>query len=243
MKYFERIEKTRLSETVARQLEEAIISGTLTVGTRLPSEQSLANQFGTSRNVVREAFRILQERGLIEIVSGSGAFVSQPNSEVTTDALGRYIRLSGVNSSIQAIYEARRVLEAENARLAAQRASEQDLESLAACLTRMREHEGSIEKWSEADLDFHLIIAKATGNPFLSLFLELLVNQLRSVIAEGYMVPGAKETGYQAHLRLYECIKARDPEGACQVIMDHLYDSEKRVRAYEERRKSSASLK
>jgi GntR family transcriptional repressor for pyruvate dehydrogenase complex len=243
MQRFERVKKLRLSQAVATQLEEAIISGTFGIGTRLPSEQTLANQFGISRNVVREAFKILQERGLLEIVSGSGAFVSQPNSETTSDALDRYIRLSGVGSSVEAIYEARRILEGENARLAAQRVSAQDLEALSECLTRMREHEGSIERWSEADLDFHLMIARATGNPFLSLLLEPLVGQLRSVIAEGYMVPGATETGLEAHSKLYDCIKAKDPDGAYKVIMDHLYDSEKRVQAYEERRKNSGKNK
>lgn len=239
MNYFERIGKPRLSQSAARRLEEAIISGTFGMGARLPSEQTLANEFGISRNVVREAFKILQERGLIQIVSGRGAFVSRPNSEATADALGRYIRLSGVDSLVEAIYEARRTLEGENARLAAKRASPQDLENLFACLARMRDNEGSLERWSEADLDFHLMVAKATHNPFLSLLLEPLVGQLRSVIAEGYTVPGATQTGLGAHMRLYDCIKARDPEGAYRAIMDHLNDSERRVQVYEERRKTT----
>ena len=72
MPHFEKVAKPRLSQLVANQLEEAIISGAFDIGARLPSEQTLANQFGISRNVVREAFKILQERALIEIVSGSG---------------------------------------------------------------------------------------------------------------------------------------------------------------------------
>jgi GntR family transcriptional repressor for pyruvate dehydrogenase complex len=241
MPHFEKVAKPRLSQLVANQLEEAIISGAFDIGARLPSEQTLANQFGISRNVVREAFKILQERALIEIVSGSGAFVSQPNSDATSGALGRYIRLIGMNSSIEAIYEARRILEGENARLAAKRACAQDLEKLSACLARMREHKGSIKRWSDADLDFHLIIAEATYNPFLGLLLEPLVDQLRNVISEGYMVPGAIETGLKAHIILLDCIEAKDPEGAYRAIMDHLCDSEKRVRAYEERRKAEAN--
>jgi GntR family transcriptional repressor for pyruvate dehydrogenase complex len=101
----------------------------------------------------------------------------------------------------------------------------------------MRQHAGSIEKWTEADLDFHLAIAKATHNPFFSVLLEPLVNQLRRVIAEGYLVPGAVGTGLEAHTRLYECIKNRDPEGAYNAIMDHLHDSEVRVKTYKEKLK------
>jgi GntR family transcriptional repressor for pyruvate dehydrogenase complex len=229
MKPFEKIERKRLPELVANAIEEAVIAGEYVAGSQLPSEQTLANQFGVSRNVVREAFKFLKERGLITIMNGSGAYVRQPSSEPTSDALGRYIRLLGAHDSIESLYEARRLLEGANARLAAQRATPEDLQILANCLQRMREHAGSIERWSEADLDFHRAIAKATHNPFLAVLLEPLVDQLRGVIAEGYLVPGAVERGLQAHIRLFEYLKAKDAEGAYQAILDHLSDSEARV--------------
>ena len=228
MKPFDKIERKRLPELVANAIEEAVIAGEYIAGSQLPSEQTLANQFGVSRNVVREAFKFLKERGLITIMNGSGAYVRQPSSEPTSDALGRYIRLLG-HDSIEALYEVRRLLEGANARLAAQRADAQDLQTLADCLQRMKEHAGSIERWSEADLDFHRAIAKATHNPFLAVLLEPLVDQLRGVIAEGYLVPGAVERGLQAHIKLFEYLKAKDAEGAYQAILEHLSDSESRV--------------
>lgn len=233
MKSFNRIERKRLPEMVADEIEEAIIDGTFVVNTQLPSEQHLATQFGVSRNVVREAFKYLKERGLIEILNGSGAYVLHPSGEATSSALGRYIRLLGAHESIQALYEARRILEGWNARLAAQRATEDDLQVLASCLKRMEAHAGSIEKWSEADLDFHLAVAKSTHNPFLSVLLEPLVDQLRGVIAEGYIVPGAAEGGLRAHIDIYNYIKARDSEGAYTAIIKHLGDSESRVHEVE----------
>lgn len=241
-KVFQKIARPRLSQLVANQIEEAILSQTFKAGERLPSEQALANQFGVSRNIVREAFKMLQERGLIQIISGSGAFVSYPNSEATADALGRYIRWLGTDQSIKALYEVRRILEGANARLAAQRNDEQDLEALETCLTRMRLNKASLEKWVEADLEFHLAIARATHNPFLSLLLEPLVDQLHEVIAGGYLVPGAVDTGLEAHTRVYQCIKNKDPEGAYNAIMDHLHDSELRIEAYKEKLKSGSNL-
>ena len=231
---FEKLERQRLSELVADDLEEAILSGKIGIGERLPSEQKLASQVGVSRNVVREAFKFLQERGLIEILNGSGAYVSSPNHRPTTTALGRYLRLVskhliGPDSSIAALYEARRTLEGSNARIAAVRAQPSDLEHMAECLQRMRNHEGSIERWTEADLDFHLAIARATHNPFLQMLLEPLVSQLRSVIAEGYLAPGAAETGLASHVKIYTCIKNRDAEGAYIYIIDHLRDSQARI--------------
>src|SRR5260221_37536 len=108
MGFFKRVAQIRLPELVASQIEEAIINGTFGIGTQLPSEQQLAEDFGVSRNVVREAFKFLKERGLIDILNGSGAYVCQPSSEATSNALGRYIRLIGAHSAIDSLYEARR---------------------------------------------------------------------------------------------------------------------------------------
>jgi DNA-binding FadR family transcriptional regulator len=229
MDTFRKIERQRLSHQVADQVEEAIVAGRFKVGSRLPAEQKLADQFEVSRNVVREALKIVQERGLVVIVNGSGAYVSQPDSGAMRDALGRYLRLVGVDSSVKSLYEVRKILEGSNARLAADRADEKDLETLAACLRRMKEHADSIDLWTDADLDFHLAVAHAAHNPFLSAILEPLVTQLHQVIAEGYLVPGAVETGFKAHQRILKCIEDGDGEGAYRAMMNHLHDSEQRI--------------
>jgi DNA-binding FadR family transcriptional regulator len=234
MNKFKTVERKRLSEIVAEDIEEAIITGTFGVGSQLPSEQDLANQFGVSRNVVREAFKFLKERGLIQIRNGSGAYVNQPSTEPTSDALGRYIRFIGAHESIADLYEVRRILEGWNARLAAERADEADLATLADCLKRMEAHAGSLEKWAGADLAFHLAVARATHNTFLGALLEPLVGQLRGVIAEGYTVPGAVERGLQSHRNWFQCIQSRDAEGAYQAVIEHLNDSERRVKRIHE---------
>src|SRR5262249_45389122 len=105
MKTFTKLQRKPLPEMVAGEIETAIIEGTFAVGGQLPSEQQLANQFGVSRNVVREAFKFLKERGLIEIMNGSGAYVKHPSYTPTSDALGRYIRLLGAHESIVDLYE------------------------------------------------------------------------------------------------------------------------------------------
>lgn len=232
MKTFTKVQRSRLSEVIANEIEETILTGVFTIGSRLPSEQELADQFEVSRNVVREGLKILQERGLIETVTGSGAFVAQPNGSATSSALGRYLRLIGAFSSIRGLYEARRILESWNARLAAERAQTSDLEMLAACLERMRRHSGAVAQWVEADLEFHLTLARATGNPFLRVLLEPLVDNLREVILEGFLVPGAVETGLRAHETLLSYIQQGDAEGAATTMIEHLRDSEARVHSY-----------
>jgi len=228
-KVFTRMPRERLSERVAAELEDALLTSTFKVGETLPSEQRLADQFGVSRNVIREAFKILQERRLIQIVNGSGAIVCSPDSSATSNALGRYFRQLGADAAIDALYEARRILEGNNARLAATRATENDLQDLARYLEMMRLASNNIDAWSEADLNFHLTIAKATQNPFLTVLLEPLIDQLRSVIVEGFAVPGAVARGFEAHTHIYQRIASRDEDGAYLAITEHLLDSESRV--------------
>ena len=228
---FGKIQRQRLSAVVASQLEEAILRNGFAVGERLPSEQQLADQFGVSRNVVREAFKLLQERGLIAITNGTGAFVARPNAETASQALGRYLRLSEDGASLAGLYETRRILEGANARLAAERADEQDLERLEGCLERMREHVGALDGWAQADLDFHLALAHAAHNPLLRVLLEPLIGQLHVAIAGGYLAPGAAAIGLDAHTRLLRYLKARDPDGAHTVMLEHLRDSQAMVAA------------
>ncbi|MBA3946734.1 MAG: FadR family transcriptional regulator [Herpetosiphonaceae bacterium] len=228
---FEKVDRLRLPEVVATEVEQAILGPAFVVGDRLPSEQQLADQFGVSRNVVREAFKLLQERGLIMITNGSGAFVAQPTSEATSNALSRYLRLTGAAASRASLYETRRILEGANAHLAAERAEASDIAALADCVARMQEHSGSIERWAQADLQFHLTLARSTHNPFQRVLLEPLIDQLRDVISEGYLTPGAVATGLSAHTQLLEQIQHRDAQAAYAIIIQHLHDSEAMVGA------------
>jgi GntR family transcriptional repressor for pyruvate dehydrogenase complex len=227
---FNKIPRNRLYETIAEEIEKAIFEGRYETGSRLPPEQSLADQFEVSRNVVREALKVLQERGLVKVLDGSGAYVSPPNSEQTSLALGRYIRLIGVGSSIDALYETRIALEGFNVRLAAERATNEQIIEMEKFIEKMRNNMDSHEIWTEADLDFHVLVAKATNNPFQVLLLEPLVDQLREVISGGFVKQGATQTGLTAHIALMASIKSHDPEGAYQTMVNHLLDSQRTVK-------------
>jgi GntR family transcriptional repressor for pyruvate dehydrogenase complex len=227
---FKKIPRARLYEIVAEEIEKAILEGQYEVGARLPSEQSLADQFEVSRNVVREALKVLQERNLVEVLDGSGAYVARPNPAATRNALGRYIRQIGANSAIDALYETRIALEGLNARLAAQRATPDQIDEMATTLERMQNNMDSSVRWTEADLDFHLTVAKATNNPFQLLLLDPLIGQMREVIADGFDQPGATQKGLAAHIRLLEYIRSHDPEGAYKTMVDHLLFSQATIK-------------
>lgn len=226
---FRKVERVPLSESIADRIEEAIIERAVSPDSQLPPEHQLATQFGVSRNVVREAFKLLKERGLIKIENGNGAFVARPSTETTSNALGRYLRFSGSSQSISDLYQVRRLLEGETVRLAALHATDDDLEELEMRLEDMAHHIHDVDAWASADLAFHLALARAAKNPLFLVLLQPLVEQLRHVISTGFHEAGAAERGYQAHRELVSRIKEKDPDGSRTAMLQHLNDSQARL--------------
>jgi DNA-binding FadR family transcriptional regulator len=126
------------------------------------------------------------------------------------------------------VYEARITIETATARLAAARASEHDLEQIAACLEAMRSERGDLQRWTAADLGFHLAVASASHNPFLSTLLAPLVKVIERGIMESFGSPEAVEAGLLAHESILERIQGRDAPGAEEAMRRHLIDSERR---------------
>ena len=126
MEKYASIERQRLFMEVSEQLEKMILSGLYKPGHKLPSEQTLANEFGVSRNVIREAYKSLMERGLVSVKQGKGTFVTAPHLNLVAQALNRFIQ-STEKTSHTNLYEIRRVLEVASVKLAAKRANNEDL--------------------------------------------------------------------------------------------------------------------
>lgn len=218
-----------LFEALAAQIEEWILAGELEPGAKLPSEEVLRRRFGVSRPVVREALARLRERGLIETVNGSGTFVRHPDADDLTDAVVRHLRVAtGDTESIGKVYEARLALETATARLAAVRASDHDREEIAARLEEMRSQRGNVERWTAADLGFHLAVARASHNPFLATLLAPLVKVIERGIIESFRSREAVQAGLRAHERLWAAIERHDAEAAEEAMREHLLDSERR---------------
>src|ERR1700722_7150313 len=225
------LQRQTLFEALASEVEEWILSGQLEPGAKLPSEEALRLRFGVSRPVVREAFARLRERGLIETINGSGTFVRHPDADHLTDALVRHLRVAGRDggSVVGKAYEARIAIEAMTACLAAERATAQDLELIAARLEEMRSERSDLHGWTRADLGFPLAVAGASHNPFLLTLLAPLVKVIERVIVAGFRSPHAVESGLQAHERIWARIEARDRGGAEAAMREHLADSQRRL--------------
>ncbi|HSR25620.1 MAG TPA: FadR/GntR family transcriptional regulator, partial [Candidatus Eisenbacteria bacterium] len=200
----------RLADKVADLLKKAVLSGQLGPGDRLPPERVLGERFGVSRTVVREAIRSLTAKGLVEVRSGSGSVVARVSAEAVAETMRLY--LQGAALEPRAVEEVRAMLEVHVAGLAAERATEQDLQAMRTALGAMAA--AGHESRAVHDAEFHRCVARAARNPLCVLMLDSLAEPVMTARREAPGVQGRPPVSIGEHQRILERIGARDPEGA-----------------------------
>lgn len=228
---FEPIDHQKLSELVAIQVEDLIISGVLRPGQKLPAERELAEQLGVSRPKLREGLQILESNGLVEIHKSDGAFISQLIGNALSPAM--VTLYSRRQAAFFDFLEYRREQESFAAYLAAQRATEADLESMDDILAAMDQAHTNKQSALESELDvkFHMLIIESSHN-------SLLMHVMRSIYAlmnDGvfynrdflYEQVGVRELLLNQHRAIVHAIQAKDPDAAAQAAEEHLYFVEK----------------
>ena len=208
----------RASAAIAEQIRTAILEGRVRSGERLSPERELAEQFGVSRVTVRDALRILEANGLVEIRVGAagGAFVRAPTSADVGEGIGNMLMLAAVTPD--EIAEARLVLELGTVTLAVERATEEDLAALRDLVDRSREQYDRELAW-----DFHSRLAVAAHNPAI----ELLTASFRgplSMHAVRAREPSqwSHEQSIREHADLLRALERRDGARARDVMAKHL---------------------
>ena len=207
----------RVDEVVLR-LREQIVSGKLSADHSLPSEGDLATQFRVSRTVVREAMRILCTQGLVEISQGRRPRVKKADSQaaiISLDAL-----LSRGSGSLQHLTEVRLPLEVEIAGLAAERATPEQLQTLAQTNDQLA-GANSLEECIEADIAFHRALAAATNNPLFVLLLETVAQLLRESRRRTLTQSGTR-LAWEEHVKIYQTVVQRDPAAAREAMRQHM---------------------
>lgn len=217
----------RLSEEVSAELEARIQRGDYAPGAQLPTEKVLAETFGVSRAVVREAIARLKADGLIETRQGSGAFVAE-----NPKSLNFRLTPTGGEGLLH-IFELRAMIEATIAELAARRRTAEDVAAMRESLKRMDEALASEANGAEADDDFHLAIASATHNPYVLRLAEFLGRQFSESRRLAWIDhPQGMESPREAqreHYLLLEAVAAGDPAAARQASKIHLRGAAERV--------------
>ena len=226
---FTPVRQSRASGEIVSQIERAVFAGDLRAGDRLQSERELAEQFGVSRITVRDALRVLEARGLIRVKVGAmgGAFVADANTDRVAESISTMIRLKRM--TISELAEARTVVEAATASLAAQRAD-------AAALSRLQQNVDAARPvlrepitHADASMDFHVELARCARNEVL----EATVEAYRQLLVPAIRDLRDDKTGratQKAHEELVEAVRRHDPDGARDIMLTHLADFEKRLR-------------
>ncbi len=216
------IQRKRLSEQVADQLKEMIVSKHYQPNEKLPVESELARHFGVSRITIRDAIRQLDIMGILDVRQGAGTFVR----EITPTA---YIKtllpmLSMDNNSLKEIFEVRQVIECKSAELAAANATESDLSHVRVPLGQMAAavRAGKLKLYNELDVRFHYEVVKCTHNQILITIQELLSDLIEGSVSMGITPINALDRSLLFHQKIYEAIQKHDSVSAAGLMGAHI---------------------
>src|SRR5882672_6904833 len=219
----------RVTEGAIDKIRERIVSSAWSAGDRLPKESELAAELGLSRNSLREAVRALSQLRVLEVRQGDGTYVSSLEPDLLLESTGFVSHLL-LGETAVALSEVRRILEAAAAALAAARIDDDGKNQLRSSLELMREAQG-VEELVEADVAFHAVIARASGNPVLvSLLASLSIRMMRVRLWHGRTADNALDGTREEHRRIYEAIMPGDPDLARAAATAHIASGERWLR-------------
>lgn len=229
-------ESTALSERVIAKISDAVVSGELAPGARLPPERELAGQFGVSRTVVRDAIKTLSGRGILRAKRGAGNFVADPGegAPLRLDALAEGLTLGG--QGFGDLFEMRKMLEAQAAQWAARRRGDHHVGRLRGIVEKAHRHADEPDVLDETDARFHVAVAEASRNLVLVRVMFALLDLLATSRRETLDIAGRAQLSLDEHERIIEEIEGRNPEAAREAMLAHLISVESAILFSDRRR-------
>lgn len=210
----------RLPEVVAELMQDFILESGLKPGDRMPTEPELAERYDVSRQVIREATRMLDQRGLINIRAGRGMTVAKLGTEGVADIYRLLLRLDP--DSFSELMEIRKILEPGIAALAARRRSITDVQEMTAILDEARESMDDFARCLALDLAFHDKVAGCTKNSLLARLAEPVNTSLREVYREPTAYLASQPRTLDEHRNILDAIARGDAEAAAAATHWHL---------------------
>jgi GntR family transcriptional repressor for pyruvate dehydrogenase complex len=214
----------RISHNIVEQIRNAILSGELRPGDRLPPEKELAEHFEVSKSSLREAFRALEALGFLEIRQGmsGGAFVREVDIEIARNNFFNYIYFQ--NPSIHEFTQLRLLLEPKVAEIAAENITPEELEVLEENLEKTKKalKQKNAPFYYELDTFFHHRICTITKNRLICFVINSLKNAIVNIKMELELGHDFSVMVYDAHVRIMEALRKRDPEMARKAMIRHI---------------------
>ncbi|HEX3549501.1 MAG TPA: FadR/GntR family transcriptional regulator [Candidatus Elarobacter sp.] len=230
--------RRRLHTHVVEALVPMIASGELPPGSLLPTEPEMSARFGVSRSVVREALRVLDAKGLIEVRHGSGTRVTSPDRWDPLDPqLLQRLPAGGPSARVlQDLLETRTIVECAAAALAAERADASDCEALESALRTMRAALDDPTAFVEGDSAFHLTLLRAARNRVL----ERLTQPMHGLLSYAQQltdaIPGVLGRALRQHEVIADAVRRRDAGAAREAMRVHLAQTQRDIIAITEAR-------
>ena len=210
----------RRHESIVQRFHALIQQGVLEHGSKLPAERVLAEQLKVSRSSVREAIRTLELQGLVVAKHGSGTFINTQSLDAVATLMT--FSLGAGEAQIMDIFEVRHLLEPQLAALAAQRATPEDIERLAAILEEQQRQILAGETGVDADTEFHFALATATHNLALVKVVSAVEDVLRQSRNQSLQQPGRAERSLASHHQILDMVRLGDHLGARDAMEHHL---------------------
>jgi GntR family transcriptional repressor for pyruvate dehydrogenase complex len=223
------IKRTSAADEAFKTLHDMIVSGKLKHGDRLPSQDRLAEQFGVSRNTIREAINKLTVLGLLSAKQGVGTIINISSPSGYIASLSDHLILQP--STVREFMEARAVIEMSTVRLAVMRADSGALAEIEENVRKQKEaiRTGKIEAFIKLDVEFHFCLARASGNKVLLQFLSAVTELLSRFIKEVALLPHATRNALNFHTEIFKFIHDRDADSAERKLFEHLTDVVKNI--------------
>ena len=218
------IKKSRVSDVAIQQIKQLITSGRLKPGDTLPSERKLMEQLHVSRVPVREALRVLEMMGLVDVKPGKGIFVTAPENSLFSP-LKQW--LGTQNETLVEHFEVRMLIEPRAAALCAQRATEQEVRSMRQSLQLFSEAyaDRNLIEMIRADAELHQLIAAATANRTLATLMSTFTTTLLEGWKGSLRTEGRGAKTVKEHTAIVEAIESRDAARAEKRMKTHLVNA------------------
>jgi len=198
---------------------------------KLPPERELAEKLSISRGSLREAFRVLESRGLIKSKPGGGRFIREIKKDAFIDTKNVILNLE--KSSILELLEAREIFEVRVVEFAAERATAEDIKVIEEVFSRLSEEGGTEDRGAkdeekmESDTEFHMAIARASHNFVFINIIRLHLDLLKETRKKTWQIPGRREEQQGEHQAIFQAIKEHNSKKAAKAMLQHLINLRK----------------
>ncbi len=213
---------------LSNHLTDQLIAGSLHPGDKIPSERELSRRFNVSRSIAREALKVLNVVGMIDIIPGKGTFIASGSSDFFITPISWAVYLTDRNTGD--VFFVRTALEESIIESACQRATDEDLDLLRSILEKTEDalESEDYDMFADLDMEFHLSIASCSHNEVARSLLIVLRKLSTSISHKGMVSREQMEQIYKEHTALYKAIRASNVSLARRLLMDHFKQTKKR---------------